>query len=103
MLFVNTAEDDVPDAGEQEGLPADQVHHALKYGAPSSESLRFFKNFVVSYDSRLRNPRWVQEHITAQQTQGDGNRQASSMRSAPRSSWGRPPICMCWTGIMAYR
>ncbi|CAK0783055.1 hypothetical protein CVIRNUC_006250 [Coccomyxa viridis] len=59
---------------EQEGLPAEQVHHALKYGAPSSENLRFFKNFVVSYESRLRNPRWVLEHITAQQTQGDGNR-----------------------------
>ena len=58
------------------------MHHALKYGAPSSENLRFFKNFVVSYDSRLRNPRWVLEHITAQQTQGDGNRQASFMQRA---------------------
>ena len=69
-------------AGEQEALPAEQVHHALKHGAPSSENLRFFKNFVVSYDSRLRNPRWVLEHITTQQTQGDGNRQASSMQKA---------------------
>ena len=59
------------------------MHHALKYGAPSSENLRFFRNFVVSYDSRLRNPRWVLEHITPQQTQGDGNRQASAMQENP--------------------
>jgi endonuclease G len=50
------------------------VHHALKYGAPSTEQLRFFKNFVVSYDARMRNPRWVLEHITTEQTRGEGNR-----------------------------
>ncbi|EIE23808.1 DNA/RNA non-specific endonuclease, partial [Coccomyxa subellipsoidea C-169] len=46
----------------------------LKYGLPSSEGLRFFKNFVLSFDSRTRNPRWVLEHITRAQTQGEGNR-----------------------------
>jgi len=54
-------------------VPAD-LHHALKYGVPSSENLRFFKNFVVSFDARTRNPRWVLEHITREQTRGDGNR-----------------------------
>ncbi|BDA47734.1 probable endonuclease G, mitochondrial [Coccomyxa sp. Obi] len=50
------------------------LHHALKYGMPSSEGLRFFQNFVLSFDSRTRNPRWVLEHITRAQTRGDGNR-----------------------------
>ena len=53
------------------------MHHALKYGAPSTEQLRFFKNFVVSYDARMRNPRWVLEHITTKQTRGEGNRWTS--------------------------
>lgn len=53
------------------------MHHALKYGAPSTEQLRFFKNFVVSYDARMRNPRWVLEHITTEQTRGEGNRYTS--------------------------
>ena len=63
-------------SGQQEDLQPEEVHHALKYGAPSTEHLRFSKNFVVSYDSRLRNPRWVMEHITRKQTKGEGNRQA---------------------------
>ena len=63
-------------SGKQEDLQPEEVHHALKYGAPSIEHLRFFKNFVVSYDTRLRNPRWVMEHITRKQTKGEGNRQA---------------------------
>ena len=65
-------------SGKQEDLQPEELHHALKYGAPSTEHLRFFKNFVVSYDSRLRNPRWVMEHITRKQTRGEGNRQALS-------------------------
>ena len=67
--------------GRQENLQPQELHHALKYGAPSTEHLRFFKNFVVSYDTRLRNPRWVMEHITRKQTKGEGNRQAPSPSS----------------------
>lgn len=51
-----------------------QLHHALKHGMPDGEQLRFFKNFVVCFDARMRNPRWVLEHITREQTRGDGNR-----------------------------
>ena len=58
------------------------MHHALKYGAPSTEQLRFFKNFVVSYDARMRNPRWVLEHITTKQARGEGNR-CTSLDSSP--------------------
>ena len=51
-----------------------RLHHALKYGAPSGENLRFFRNFVVSYDARLRNPRWVIEHISRDSTRGEAHR-----------------------------
>ena len=58
------------------------MHNALKYGAPSTEQLRFFKNFVVSYDARMRNPRWVLEHITTKQIRGEGSR-CTSPDSSP--------------------
>ena len=51
-------------------------HSALKHGAPSSENLRVFPNFVVSYDSRLRNPRWVLERISRERSGGDAQRRA---------------------------
>ncbi len=86
-------------SGQQEDLQPEEVHHALKYGAPSTEHLRFSKNFVVSYDSRLRNPRWVMEHITRKQTKGEGNRQALCPSPihlrALTSTKGISPIAEC--------
>lgn len=49
-------------------------HSALKHGAPSSENLRAFQHFVVAYDSRLRNPRWVLERISREHSGGDAQR-----------------------------
>ena len=49
-------------------------HHALKHGAPSTENLRAFNHFVVAYDSRLRNPRWVLERISRERSSGDAQR-----------------------------
>ena len=49
-------------------------HSALKHGAPSSENLRAFQHFVVAYDSRLRNPRWVLERISKEHSGGDAQR-----------------------------
>ncbi|KAK9814237.1 hypothetical protein WJX72_002706 [[Myrmecia] bisecta] len=49
-------------------------HKALKYGLPSTENLRFYKNFVVSFDCRLRNPHWVLEHVHTGSHKGDANR-----------------------------
>lgn len=67
-------------AGQQGDLQPEEVHHALKYGVPSTNNLRFFKDFVVSYDTRMRNPRWVMEHITRTQTRGKGTRQAALIK-----------------------
>lgn len=50
------------------------MHHALKYGAPSGGNLRYFKDYVVCYDARLRNPSWVLEHITTNQPRGVATR-----------------------------
>ena len=54
--------------------PAVLQHSALKHGAPSSENLRAFQHFVVAYDSRLRNPRWVLERISRERSGGDAQR-----------------------------
>jgi hypothetical protein len=41
---------------------------------PISDKLRFFSSYVVSYDTRLRNPRWVLEHFNRGGLNGDGTR-----------------------------
>lgn len=43
-------------------------------GAPASDSIRVLTNFVIDFDTRLRNPKWVVEHFTDEKLQGDGNR-----------------------------
>jgi hypothetical protein len=67
---------------KQEPTQPEQLHHALKHGMPNGERLRFFSNFVVSFDARTRNPRWVLEHITREQTRGDGNRCSPRVRAS---------------------
>ena len=41
---------------------------------PVSDVLRDFDGFAISYDTRLRNPRWVLERITRTSSHGDGKR-----------------------------
>lgn len=46
-------------AGKREEAVTEPVvlHHALKYGMPSSsQDLRFLQNFVMDFDTRTRNP-----------------------------------------------
>lgn len=33
-------------------------HPVFKYGTPVADVLRPFEQFTVSWDTRLRNPRW---------------------------------------------
>ena len=48
-------------------------------GMPVGDRLRVFSDYAASYDTRLRNPRWVLEHISAATLQsGGGNRKNSS-------------------------
>lgn len=43
-------------------------------GIPQTDTLRFYEGFVASFDSRLRNPKWVLEYITKDSIKGEGNR-----------------------------
>lgn len=40
-------------------------HKATRFGLPTTEGLRFFDNYIVSYDRRLKNPVWVLQHWDA--------------------------------------
>jgi len=45
---------------------------------PVGDRLRLFTNYAASFDTRLRNPRWVLEHINADKLgRGQGSRQNS--------------------------
>ena len=48
---------------------------------PVGSRLRAYKNFVLSFDCRLRNPSWVLEHISQQ---GMKQREASRLHSSFR-------------------
>lgn len=37
----------------------------IKHGIPSTNSLRAYPNFLISYDQRMRIPNWVLERLTA--------------------------------------
>ncbi len=80
------------------------MHHALKYGAPSSENLRMFQDFVVSYDARLRNPRWVLEHLRRDGARGEANRcvavMCKSCCSALTKQAGMPPTPQEERGVL---
>lgn len=37
---------------------------ATAYGLPSSDNLKFYENFILSYDNRYKQPVWALEHLT---------------------------------------
>ena len=41
-----------------------RVSTIMKHGYPSYDSVRTYRNFVLSYDRRLRSANWVFEHLT---------------------------------------
>lgn len=43
---------------------AQNMKHSAKFGLPSTDNLRVFNDFILSYDRRLRSPTWVIEHLT---------------------------------------
>eukprot|EP00884_Botryococcus_braunii_P007375 jgi/Botrbrau1/16639/Bobra.0068s0058.3 len=68
--FVLTSRGTLRGAGKVE-------HSALKYGKPSEPCIRQYTNFVVEYDPRLRNPKWVLEHLHRDRSRGPGSRDVS--------------------------
>ncbi|PSC75639.1 Mitochondrial nuclease [Micractinium conductrix] len=48
-----------------EFAPPGAAKPMFKYGMPVGDRLRLFSDYAASFDTRLRNPRWVLEHVTA--------------------------------------
>ena len=44
--------------------PVNTVQNMVKYGFPSTDNLRSYEDFMLSYDRRTRLPNWVLEHLT---------------------------------------
>lgn len=52
--------------------------HPRPAGMPVGDRLRVFTHYAASFDTRLRNPRWVLEHLSADTLAGrEGNRKHS--------------------------
>lgn len=60
------------------GFAGVSSHPALKHGMPVGDRLRLFTNYAASFDTRLRNPRWVLEHVNAGQLQVRGGDRTNS-------------------------
>lgn len=43
--------------------PSNRVGEIMRFGYPNLDNVRFFEDYVVSYDRRNRTPHWVFEHI----------------------------------------
>ncbi|CAI6345086.1 unnamed protein product [Macrosiphum euphorbiae] len=50
-----------------------RISQIMKYGFPSLDNVRSYKNFVLSYDQRNRIPHWVLEHLTPESIQYNPN------------------------------
>lgn len=68
-------------------VPSLTDHPTGKYGLPTADQVRVFTDFIVSYDNRLRNPKWVIEHLSREKSQGprNGNRHNSSFFEDPQT------------------
>ena len=49
-------------------------HPALRWGVPIKERIRVFEDHVVGYDSAMRNPLWVLEHLNRANAHGEAKR-----------------------------
>jgi len=86
-------------SGSELDQPADWFVHArdnliqatvqqsiYRLGDPNvalSKPIIFRENYVISYDERTRNPRWVFEKITAEDLGGDADRKECDFKSDP--------------------
>eukprot|EP01025_Chloroclados_australasicus_P011080 TRINITY_DN14801_c0_g1_i3.p2 TRINITY_DN14801_c0_g1~~TRINITY_DN14801_c0_g1_i3.p2 ORF type:complete len:369 (-),score=43.16 TRINITY_DN14801_c0_g1_i3:565-1671(-) len=54
-----------------------RYHPAIKHGRPIGEALRLYEGYVVCFDYKTRNPKWVLEHLTRESVSGDADRAES--------------------------
>lgn len=57
-------------ASAKEAPPPIAGHGALRHGWPATDRVRSSGDFVVCYDFRTRNPRWVAERLTPESLRG---------------------------------
>lgn len=74
LWLTRRTESALPGARREVGASSPPVHPALKHGVPKTSTFRAFTDYVLEFDSRLRNPKWVLEHFNAETMKGDGTR-----------------------------
>ncbi|EDV99332.1 endonuclease G, mitochondrial [Drosophila grimshawi] len=67
---------------------AHRVQRIMKYGFPGLDDVRFYSDFVLSYDRRNRVAHWVCEHL--QKSNVQGLRGVGRGRANYRSDWSVP-------------
>ena len=65
-------------------------HPALRWGVPIKERIRVFEDHVVGYDSAMRNPLWVLEHLNRANAHGEAKRSNEFLEDLVRC-WQRAP------------
>ncbi|BFZ05872.1 hypothetical protein BsWGS_08911 [Bradybaena similaris] len=54
----------LPDTNSKQTSTVSNIGQIVKYGFPSTDNLRSYDDFVLSYDRRTRTANWVLEHLT---------------------------------------
>ena len=56
---------------------------------PVGDRLRLHTDFLLSFDTRLRNPRWVLEHISRDKLRSRQGSRQNSQFAEDAGGWGR--------------
>ena len=54
-------------------IPTNRVGEIMQFGYPNLDNVRFYEDYVVSYDRRSRTAHWVFEHIKAEHCEKQEN------------------------------
>ena len=65
---------------------AQDVHEALKHGAPDTGHIVDYGTYIMSYDGRLRSARWVAEKLTKESLVKTVDRKNDFRPDAPMKS-----------------
>lgn len=77
LLTSKLAHGDKQEAHAQASNPnySNDLHKWSQVGLPGGDTQYLFReNFVICYDSRTRNPRWVMERLTRESCTGEADR-----------------------------
>jgi len=75
LLTSRLTRDDKEAAHAQAQHQANDLHKWSQVGLPAFDTTYMFReNFVICYDSRTRNPKWVMERLTKETCTGEADR-----------------------------